>query len=362
MSKLVIIYPFRDREVSRVKKSLDSLSVQEDMDFSVHFVDYGSEKQLANQVQELLQSYAFVTYTYYNTVCKPWNKALALNAVIKSLSDGFVFVSDVDMFYNPNFVKVLKSYCASNTAYYFKVGFLNQLQTEQFKTIADVNIERYSDHHATGMTLVSVQNAQSIRGFDEKFYLWGAEDTDFHNRLKNQGVAVTFVDQPIHMVHMWHESYRVSSKAYMTKAFQISNIEKLNQIHAQYNKKHKVTQANPQHWGFVKEDHHLDFSVLNNVRTLKFTNRVDEVSYLLNFVLSDLSMPLHITINYEPLQTKNRLKKLLGKKHISYFTMKEVNDLILKRLIHINECNYTFEKDLSTPKITLKIVADESGK
>ncbi len=40
---ITILYPYRDRELSRLKRSLDSLSKQSQPDFKVLLVDYGSE-------------------------------------------------------------------------------------------------------------------------------------------------------------------------------------------------------------------------------------------------------------------------------------------------------------------------------
>jgi glycosyltransferase involved in cell wall biosynthesis len=45
---VTIVYAFRNRDVLRVKASLDSLQQQTHSDFKVVFVDYGSETIFSN--------------------------------------------------------------------------------------------------------------------------------------------------------------------------------------------------------------------------------------------------------------------------------------------------------------------------
>ncbi len=65
---LTLIYPYRNRNIERVKRSLDSLKNQRVKDFSVQFVDYGSASEIASEVDSLLKNYDFVNYQYYPNV------------------------------------------------------------------------------------------------------------------------------------------------------------------------------------------------------------------------------------------------------------------------------------------------------
>ena len=59
---ITIIYPYRNRELARIKRSLDSLQHQDNLDFKVLFVDYGSTIPFADSVKDLVLSYSFATY------------------------------------------------------------------------------------------------------------------------------------------------------------------------------------------------------------------------------------------------------------------------------------------------------------
>ena len=92
-----IIYAYRNRDLARVKASLDSLALQTNTNFEVRFVDYGSEQKYVGLIYELLQNYSFVNYSYHPTQLQPWNKSKALNSIIRNLTTDYCFVADIDM-------------------------------------------------------------------------------------------------------------------------------------------------------------------------------------------------------------------------------------------------------------------------
>ena len=65
---ITILYPYRNRDIERVKRSLDSLALQTDQRFKVLFVDYGSSSKQASQVEQLIISYSFANYIYSYTI------------------------------------------------------------------------------------------------------------------------------------------------------------------------------------------------------------------------------------------------------------------------------------------------------
>ncbi len=58
--KVTIVFPFRDRDMQRVKRSLDSLQEQTCNDFIVMFIDYGSNPNLSKEIKALVIHYSFV--------------------------------------------------------------------------------------------------------------------------------------------------------------------------------------------------------------------------------------------------------------------------------------------------------------
>ena len=94
--KITFIYCYRDRDLERVKLSLDSLANQTNKEFRVIFVDYGSDLKRAAEVEEIVDSYDFAEYCYNDTRGKVWNRSHALNTAIRLAETEFVFTSDVE--------------------------------------------------------------------------------------------------------------------------------------------------------------------------------------------------------------------------------------------------------------------------
>ena len=124
MPFITIVYVFRDRDLDRVKRSLDSLSRQTDMDFDVIFVDFGSREDLAVETSNLLSRYEFAKYVYNDTRYKPWNRSHALNTGIRLSSAPYIFTADVDMIFREDFIAKCKSVADPGKAHFFSVYYL----------------------------------------------------------------------------------------------------------------------------------------------------------------------------------------------------------------------------------------------
>ena len=117
--RITILYAYRNREISRVKRSLDSLASQTKQNFNVIFVDYGSKKETASEIKELVKHFSFCNYHYLFSELQPWNKSKAFNYVLKNLDSEYCFTADVDMIFHPEFTTVLEKKCNPDKATYF---------------------------------------------------------------------------------------------------------------------------------------------------------------------------------------------------------------------------------------------------
>jgi glycosyltransferase involved in cell wall biosynthesis len=52
--KISILYAYRNREIGRIKRSLDSVEATTSTKFEVLFIDYGSNSELATQVKSFI--------------------------------------------------------------------------------------------------------------------------------------------------------------------------------------------------------------------------------------------------------------------------------------------------------------------
>ena len=331
---LSIIYTYRDRELQRIKNSLNSLEKQSLSEFEVFFVDYGSQPAMAKAVEKLCETYTFVNYNYCFTQFQPWNKSRALNSVIKKLQDGFCFIADIDLIFHPDFVKNAIALQVGVKSIYFQVGFLEQKESLENKNFSDFHNYRKSTFEATGLSMFPLKVLQELRGFDEFYHFWGAEDTDMHVRLKNAGYKVEFYDKEILMLHQWHPSYRSSETTKLGTKLQLGGIARFNHEHLRFNREQQVTQVNFTGWGHCHSNE--NFEKLNELPvTFQLSNKQWEIEHLLFHTLSNFEKPLKIQIKTDEFQNSGKYlaKKLAGKGVPKYYNLKHINDLLLRHII-----------------------------
>lgn len=354
-----IIYAYRNRELQRIKASLDSLVYQTNKDFEVIFVDYGSEETQANKVQELLSSYSFVKYYKHPTQFQPWNKSKALNSVIRKLTTDFCFVSDIDMLFHPQFIERLQQLKNLQKATYFQVGFLSSKETDKSKKFNEYQIYFKSKEGATGMTLFPVQQLKKIQGFDEFYHFWGSEDTDIHHRLRNFGLEVNFYNKEILLLHQWHPSYRTKESSQLTKELQLSGIVQLNYQHCIAALSEKKTIVNTKNWGGIISLEQLE--KLNQVdKSFLILNKKKDIDHFLYVQLPQLKSGLYeFYFSKDPFQNtlKYQMKKRIGKNVPIYYSLKEINDKLLLHIISFYRDEvYTYKITHDLQQIIFKIV------
>jgi len=331
-----IIFPYRNRDWQRLKRSFDSLLNQTNKNFEVHFIDYGSSLDIAREIKTLCLNYPFISYQFYPTQFQPWNKSRALNSVIKRLKTDFCFVADVDMIFHPQFVERAIKLQVSNKTTYFQVGFLSSDIDLLNGEFTFYNSYRKSTSGATGLTMFPVNIIKELRGFDEFYHLWGSEDTDIHERIKNAGYQVKFYDEKILMLHQWHPSYRSGESLELTQNLQISGIVQLNHQHLKYSIKNKRTKVNLENWGECISQEEVNILSESSV-TLFLDNEQCKIDHLLfNLLPSGNSGEiLKVIIHKDAFQNSKKyfVKKLLYKKVPKYYTLKQINDKILLHFI-----------------------------
>ncbi|PBI89463.1 putative glycosyl transferase [Flavobacterium sp. ACN2] len=355
---ITIIYPYRDRESERVKRSLDSLKEQTNSDFEVLLVDYGSNLSCASIIKDLISNYKFAKYLYNYSGFQPWSRAKAINIGLKKTTTEYIFTADVDMIFSPNFVSRLHELKNPFKAYYFKVGFLNEKESKANKKFENYLIDFSTEIGAQGLSLFYLNSLKEITGYDEFLHFWGAEDIDVHNRLEKNQTESIFYSEEILMLHQWHASYRKSEKKVLTTDLQLTDVVKMNQQKLLANTRSKEIKINNLNWGagFLEND----FENLKNYGQEKLMfNKKEVVTHFLFCELPNFKNGiLNIHFVKDPFQTslKYRLKKFLGKNVPKYYSLKEINDLLLLHIIsfyHTHPYFYEVSNDLNS--ITFKI-------
>lgn len=355
---LTILYPYRNRESERVKRSLDSLKKQTNSDFKVLFVDYGSNVISASEIKTLLSQYNFVTYIYNFCEFQPWSRAKAINTGLKNVTTDYVFTADVDMIFSPNFISKLHELKNPIKAYYFKVGFLNEKESQLDKKFEEYSIDFTTGVGAQGLSLFYLKSLEEIRGYDEFLHFWGAEDIDIHERLIRTGSESVFYNDEILFLHQWHKSYRKSETNVLNEDLQLKGVVKLNHQHLVHNQKNKVTKANNEKWGSVISE--SEFTELEKDDDLIIiNNKVEVIDHFLFIELPQYKQTkLSIQFVEDPFQNslKYKIKKLLGKTVPKYYSLKEINDKLLLHIISFyHTCPYTYKISKDLKSITFKI-------
>lgn len=355
-----IIYPYRNRDIQRVKNSLESLQLQTNTNFEVYFVNYGSDEDCTSQIENLLKNFSFVNYTYLYTEKQPWNKSKAINSVLKKLETGYFFVADIDMIFHSNFINIALNLSKTNEAWYFQVGFLSEKESKTSKKFEDYKIKFKSNDEATGLTLCPVKFAKAIHGFDEFYHFWGGEDTDFHVRLKHSGCTVNFYDEKLLMLHQWHKIYRHKESKHLTTDLQVSGIVQFNHHFLKQAIQNKKTIVNGDKWGKTQSKEQFD-ALVKYSKTNKKTigNSCAEINYFLFQELPNLKTGIHsfeIIEEQKNQSLKALIKSIFKKNEKSHYSLKTVNDKLLFHIINFhkgNPYNYSVSKDLKSIKFVI---------
>jgi hypothetical protein len=195
---------------------------------------------------------------------------------------------------------------------------------------------------------------RTINGFDEFYHGWGSEDTDAHVRLINSGHEVSFQEGSCYFLHQWHP------KAYRSRNSQEPYCQGLEQTNAGYLRQtrelRKVKANVNTSWGVMPKP--LDINDFDY--ELSITNKAYEVRAFMQQLLDlESNTSLMITIYQDPKykSIKDGVKKILGKKTISFITLEEANDIILNTLIGtLRNSTYHFHFDAQLQQITLRII------
>ena len=355
-----IIYAYRNRETNRVKLSLLSLEKQKHIKFEVVFVDYGSTVNYSENIKKVIETFEFATYYYIGHKGLLWNKSKALNYGITKSKTEAIFITDVDVLVATDFSEVIESLIKPNQFSLFKIGYLPESVVPKFIENLDfkmLNPKHYGD--TFGIGLFPKIALERVGGLDEFFHFYGSEDEDLNFRLIAAGYKVNRCESNI-LLHQWHERYPQKAKEILTVMPRLSNIQRINQRHFL---RHKETQK------FVLDEiqsreyySNLDYEILKNPsKIIKIDNIEANVIHILNYELplykSDIVKITFKESTYYN-SSKYKLKTALNKQTQLYLSMKEVNDLILQKILfNYRDDNYAYEvsKDLKTIEFTIDL-------
>lgn len=210
---LSAIIPVRNRGGARLENCVRSLRWQrlpEGVTLEIVISDYGSDDAHRADVEAIAARHdARVVFTPERGV---WNRSRALNIGIQASRAFWTFCTDVDMIFAPNFVaSLLEAHQDTSRDAMIHCRChdlpesvpLEPWQAEDFpKLLAEAEVRRTKGTGACQSARRSFFHR--VRGYDERYTFWGAEDVDMTARAQRAGLDIVWVSDRTQMLHQWH--------------------------------------------------------------------------------------------------------------------------------------------------------------
>lgn len=215
MPEISVIIALRDRSGNRLANCLRSLRWQSVDREQIEIVlsDFGSDAQHAASIAVMAAEYeAVVERTETNAL---WNRSRALNLGIQAATGHLALCTDADMIFAPDFVEeVLRVHAEAGDAMVVcrchdlpASSAETRWQLTDFETLKSKASERQTS--GTGACqAVRRQFFSDVRGYDEAFKYWGAEDDDMLHRAERYGLQVRWLPETTSMLHQWHPTMK----------------------------------------------------------------------------------------------------------------------------------------------------------
>ncbi len=212
-----VIIPLRNRMGVRLANCLRSLRWQDlEPAEAVEIVisDFGSDD--AHRKGVAAGAAAFDAEVAHTVTDEVWNRSRALNIGIRKARGRYIFCTDVDMIFEPTFIRTLiEAQQRLNDAGFIVCGCRDMPETlaerawqvEEFPAMKEQS--PFREKLGTGACQMATRRFFcDVRGYDEGYLFWGMEDNDMRFRAKRSGLVETWVHDRTSMLHQWHPSSR----------------------------------------------------------------------------------------------------------------------------------------------------------
>ncbi|RMA57982.1 glycosyltransferase family 2 protein [Ulvibacter antarcticus] len=359
-ARTTFVYAFRNRDSRRVMLSLESLKRQTHSNFEVVFVDYGSDNEFASDVKKVVETFKFATYHYVAHPGLLWNKSKALNYGIKHAASEYIFIADVDIIFHPKTVELFGNIAAPDQAFLFKLGYIDREESAKLKPeteFASISLKHFGD--VNGMILAPKKAFEAVHGFDEFFHFYGSEDVDVFQRLEFSGIKFTNREEP-YFKHIWHRIYNSYNDAEISTIPRIFNIKRINKEHFNYHSDNKtIVPTSQKDWGklimasegVVLEKPSVEINLdTTHAKVIHFFEV--QLHHFQNEIIK-----INISETRSNTDIKTKLKKILKKNTEAQMTVKEVNDIVLSKIVYLYR-NHNYSYKIAADFKSLEFVLD----
>ncbi len=214
--KISAIIPIRNRSSARLENCLRALRWQTlpNDDYEIIVSDFGSNREQEEALIEMAERHqARVVRTDTEEI---WNRSRALNYGIRAARGHFIFCTDADMIFAPNFLSTLLAVQAKHGEKALAVCHCRDLPEsvpEQPWTLDDYPAllaqAPFREKLGTGACQMALRSRfEELRGYDEGYKFWGMEDNDMKFRAIRSGLELVWIHEQTSMLHQWHPSDR----------------------------------------------------------------------------------------------------------------------------------------------------------
>ncbi|NNM55442.1 MAG: glycosyltransferase [Spirochaetales bacterium] len=199
-----IIVPFRNRSPEILEQLWLSLCEKTSVPFEFVVSDYGSHPEIAEKLNELASRRGF-RIVRSETQGLPFSKAKAVNVAVKETKLPWILHVDADMVFFQTQLEAL-------------VGYLDESQVLLAESYWPQSSRQKPKNgkvfRSPGVFLLLHRNwFERLDGFCESFEFWGAEDSEWLDRLILAGCRPRWLTtQEITLYHSWHT--RENSRIY----------------------------------------------------------------------------------------------------------------------------------------------------
>ena len=219
---LIRMDEYDEQMLHRFQCSFDSL-MKNKGEFSVSVADVSEEPQL-----ETIRKFIKHDFNYtHDFKTGGYNRSFNINVGYKAfVKSKFFVVLDIDIVTSPRFIK----YCEKLIREGYKCATFNMYRLKEKIWDSDYNklIKTNGGLGGSGGgMLCDSMLFKQLRGFNEEFEYWGAEDSEFYVRVKLSGVRFMRSNTELPFVHLWHpdNKHKIVSKYHKNKRLfeQLSN-------------------------------------------------------------------------------------------------------------------------------------------
>ena len=184
----------------RLKYSLESLEKSTNKDFRINIADTSPESRV-EVLRELTKfDFGYLHKPYPLPYSRSYNVNVGVNVFAKS---PYFLVLDADVVVHPRLIER----CYSLVAQYHCVTFrMYKLHAKIWNSDYDELVKNPNSFIGSGGGfLCRTETFHKLRGFDEEYTGWGAEDSDFYIRVTAFNRGLKRADDVTPFVHLWHE-------------------------------------------------------------------------------------------------------------------------------------------------------------